>query len=546
MHPTARISALVMASAATLIAGCGHDAAPLAAPDLVAVGSSASTVSLAWRPVAGAQTYEIERRSGSAPFASVATLDARATRFLDDGLASRTSYTYRLAARAARREGASEQVVATLAEGAQLTPVGAGLGDGTVATLGPAGGRLQTPDGSVTVEVPAGALAKPAELHLRAITNTAPDGQDDALQLTVGSPLAKPLALHLAYAAALAGQADGLGAAVQRGDGSWLSLPVQRIDLARRVLSVQLDADAMAPGSAARIDTSALSGTATRLEFRVAKYLDLILTPRSKTLAAGVSQPLAVVGHTTLPRPMVCRGAGDARACVPRPLLPARELPLNDSPGTTQRWQAGVQDGGSEMVGTVRATAAARATYTAPASAPLPNVVPVTFRSVDDRSGNTLSLSTAITIAEPGWQGWFRGTLAAAAGGDLAFVIEGKARLKPDPDAPGARYVFDGQQTVNVVQIHCTASVAPASQPLPEGTLLIDTHSSPPRYTLEAGRLWNATVTGRCGDSGSASVPMRVPGLLQTGGTLSADGSTIRGSLNLGDLRWEWHFTRQL
>lgn len=143
----------------------------------------------------------------------------------------------------------------------------------------------------------------------------------------------------------------------------------------------------------------------------------------------------------------------------------------------------------------------------------------------------------------PALRGTFRATLTAASGGDLAFVIDGQAALQRDPASPTPRYRLDGEQVLSVTWIRCTATASPAVRPLVEATLSIDDSQSPPRYTLQAGSPWDATVDGQCPGLGRARVPMRVPGRLEVSGTVGADGS-IAGSRTTGDLRWEWSFVR--
>lgn len=137
--------------------------------------------------------------------------------------------------------------------------------------------------------------------------------------------------------------------------------------------------------------------------------------------------------------------------------------------------------------------------------------------------------------------GRFRATLAAASGGDIAFVIDGEATLQRDPAATTRRWRLEGRQTLSVQWINCTPTASPAERPLADAWLEIDERSSPPRYTLHAGSLWDATVAGSCPGLGRASVPMRVPGLLEVSGTLAADGS-VSGQRRTGDLHWEWSF----
>lgn len=138
-------------------------------------------------------------------------------------------------------------------------------------------------------------------------------------------------------------------------------------------------------------------------------------------------------------------------------------------------------------------------------------------------------------------EGWFRARLAAASGGDIEFVIDGTARLEPVAGAVPRRWRLVGRQLLSVVWLRCTPVASPAEQPLEDAWLELDERSSPPRYSLHAGSLWDATVAGGCPGlgPGSASVPMRVPGRLEAEGTLGADGRAA-GERRDGDLVWSW------
>lgn len=176
--------------------------------------------------------------------------------------------------------------------------------------------------------------------------------------------------------------------------------------------------------------------------------------------------------------------------------------------------------------------------------APASSVLGAAAPGVPDAIANPHAAAPAASAAaEPAWGGYIRGTLSARSGGDIAFVIDTAPAFQPEPGAGPQRYTLAGAQTLSVTWIHCTASAEPAVQARPGGTLTIDSSVNPPRYTLAVGTLWDTTIHGQCAN-GSASVPMRVPGLLQASGTVAADG-TIAGSQVLGDLRWEWSFARR-
>lgn len=82
--------------AAATTPGLAPPAAPAA---LTATAASASRVNLAWQDRATDEGgFEIERRTGPAAYALLATLSANATSYADDAVASGTAYTYRVRA----------------------------------------------------------------------------------------------------------------------------------------------------------------------------------------------------------------------------------------------------------------------------------------------------------------------------------------------------------------------------------------------------------------------------------------------------------------
>jgi hypothetical protein len=539
-----------------LLGGCGGgggDAPPQAGtPDagaattsFVAVGSSASTVSLGWKPVAGASGYVVERKSGTAAYASIATLDADADHFVDAGLDRNTAYSYRLRANGAAVE--VEQTATTVEEAAVISAAGTPVGALVASTFGAAGGRLESADGTVAVEVPAGALAADTSVSLQAITNTAPGGQDDGVHLRVDGALAKPLTLTLKYAPEMAAHADGLGVAVQGADGSWLSLPVQNIDKTARSVSVRLPArgPAVAGTALARAQRAAAPAAASvSMDFHVIRFLSFYLSPREATVELGKTRVLVpyahtkgVIGHICLP--------DDAIGCLPMPLLGTQEIPFeNQKAGFTRKWYVFAEEGGNAALGTVTPRANVGATYKAPAQLPDPNPVWVSFVSVNDKTGRSVTLSSKITIKEPVWTGIVRGSLSAD-GGDIAFTFSSQAVWTLD-GGDGTRFSANGTQTVSVVNITCSGVASPGSIELPPGALVIDRSVNPARYSLDVGSIWRTTITATCPGHGTASVPMDVPGRLVIEGTLNGDGSTIEGTAVQNGVSWDWALTSQL
>lgn len=516
---------------------------PAFAAGLKAVGSSDSTVSLGWTKASGASGYTVERKLGSGSWTAVATLDAQAQHFLDDGLQRNTRYSYRV-----RADGTSQQAETTAdtgEEAALVTALGTATGSAVAHKLGNAGGRLVSPDGRIGIDVPAGALAANTALRLQPIANTAPDGIADGVLLQVEGALTKPLGLTITYAEAQASDADGLGVALQRADGSWLAMPVTALDKATRTLTVALDGR-LHSGQAAPTAASSLSGSVSvTLDFRVVLYRNFYLSPRQANLKVGESQVFVPYAYTRGVIGTVCV-PDDVYGCIPMPLIGAQAVPFeNNKPGYSRRWYVFAQEGGDAASGTVTPRATLGATYRAPARAPDVNPVLVSFVSTHQQSGRTVTVTASVTVKEPVWTGIARGTLSAE-GGDLAFSLSIQAVWTPEPQGDGTRFIANGTQSLGVIEITCTGSVSPSSAALPPGALVIDRSVSPARYTLDVGSLWRTTLAGSCPGHGSGSVAFDVPGRLMVEGKVDGNGTSITGTAVLNGIAWDWALSSQL
>lgn len=527
------------------------------ATSLKAVGSSDRTVSLGWAKEAGASGYTVERKLGNGAWVPVAALDAQARHYLDDGLQRNTRYSYRV-----RAEGTAQQAetsVDTGEEAALLTSLGAATGSAVAQELGAAGGHLVSPDGRIRIELPAGALAANTAVRLQAIANTAPDGIADGVLLQVEGGLNKPLALTVSYDEALAHDADGLGVALQRADGSWLAMPVTALDKATRTLTVALDgrlhsgasspspssASASAPAGLATASSLSSSAISVTLDFRVVLYRNFYLSPRQVNLKVGESQVFVPYAYTRGVIGTVCL-PDDTYGCIPMPLIGAQAVPFeNSKPGYSRRWYVFAQEGGDAGSGTVTPRATLGATYLAPVRVPDVNPVLVSFVSTHQQSGRTVTVTASVTVKEPVWTGIARGTLSAA-GGDLAFSLSIQAVWTSDPQGDGSRFTANGTQSLGVIEISCSGSVSPNSTVLPPGALVIDRSVNPPRYSLDVGSVWRTTLTGSCPGHGSGSVAFDVPGHLLVEGTVTGNGTAITGNAMVGGIAWDWALSSQL
>jgi titin len=114
--------------------GGGGAALPAAPSGLSAVAASSSQITLSWTDNATNETgFVIERRSGSAVFAQVATVGAGVTTWADSGLTAATAYTYRVrATNAAGSSAFANEATATTSAAPVTAKPGDVNGDGSV------------------------------------------------------------------------------------------------------------------------------------------------------------------------------------------------------------------------------------------------------------------------------------------------------------------------------------------------------------------------------------------------------------------------------
>jgi hypothetical protein len=542
--------------AAFALAGCGGggggadepSSQPTAsAPSLTLSGSSASTVALAWSQADGITGYTLQRQSPGTAYAPVAELPAEQHQYLDEGLAPHTAYSYRLVA---HRNGGDDQVegsATTTDDTPEVTGIGAVLAEIGRAPMGAAGGSMASADGSVRLDVPAGAWTADTTLVLQSQENTAPGGVGAALHLSLPAAPTKPLTLSLAYDPSDAPNADGLGVALQRRDGSWLSLPIKAVDHAARRITLELPLSVLQRTSTAQaMRAHATAVDDISIELTLVKYERLFLSPKSASLPVNGTQKFVPYSRTVTrdEGEEICFDDGSGICLPPLPVVTAHQAAfLNSKAGYTRQWL--VQDvvGGNSSLGTVQPQADVGALYTAPRRAPTPNPVLVVFRSRHDKSGRSIELSAPVKVTEPVWTGILHGTMGGAA--DLGFSFSAEAVWTLDA-ASDDEFHASGTQSVHVINITCTGSASPATVPLPPGLLKIDRSTTPAHYTLDVGSLWNTVITGTCPGVGTASVGMVVPGEVQAQGSVSADGTRIDGSATLNNIQWEWSLSSQL
>lgn len=532
------------------VAGCGgsgdssDSAAPQPAPTpapvaFAAVGTSAATASLAWQAPADAATWTVERRSAGGAWAALGTVDARQGAWLDAGLAPATAYEYRLV-RPADAGGAPSTVASASAttsdEAPVVTAAGSALAEPAAATLGAGGGRLAAADGRVALDVPAGAFAAATGASVQPVTNTAPGGRGHGLRVKLDAAPAAALKLTLRHEAEHDGVADGLRVAVQRADGSWLSLPLAARDKAARTLEASLPPSffgAAAP-AAARAAASAVS-----LEFTIVAYLAFELQPPNALVKVGTTLPLKAVarvrGYDTQVGTCVELDV-DLRGCLMTPVMQTREIPFtNQKAGYERQWWVNAEVGGSASDGTVRPDGAVGAVYTAPAKVPNPETVRVSFVSKNLATGQQVVLTSLVSIYDDSFRGMLEAVIGPSIAGTTFFAkAEVTWRLDPATSASAVKeYVAEGVITLSVVDDDCTVTMNPTAHPIESPVpanirLKVDERTVPASYSFTLATFWNGSTTGVC-PKGSATREGLLGYGWEASGTLRNDDTLIEG-----------------
>lgn len=224
------------------------------------------------------------------------------------------------------------------------TPVGEPLGIADRATIGPAGGTLESSDGRLRIDIPAGALASEQEVMIQPITNLAHGASGPAYRLGPEGEFAVPVRLTFYFSPEdVRGTAAGMLRIASQDDAGFWELHED----------ATLDADE----GTIRIDTRHFSDWSL--------VSGALLFPASATLKPGDTLPLSVVTCDRVSR-------GDLLA----PLL-AECRPSQVIGNLTRNWAVNGAAGGNAQVGTITLEENRTARYTAPAVAPQPPTVAV-------------------------------------------------------------------------------------------------------------------------------------------------------------------------
>jgi hypothetical protein len=270
------------------------------------------------------------------------------------------------------------------------TERGEAIGVAAAGTFGPAGGSLSLPDSSVTVTVPAGALASPTTLTLQPSTNLAWGGAGNAVVLgPAGVSFAKPVTLSFRVPAEASDGIDlaGLGVAVQDGDGYWNWVSDASRDEARKTVTIavtRLGTNAVGANPAVRALFGESDDTAAAL------VRGVMLLPSQAKVQKGKTQALVVT---------FCYPDGALAPLSPtrsyRGFACTSDFP---SPVWTDRWSVNDVLGGDSTHGSVRQVDRYNAVFTAPGKRPSSPVVGATAQVYADRL--TLRLHSSLEIVD--------------------------------------------------------------------------------------------------------------------------------------------------
>lgn len=304
---------------------------------------------------------------------------------------------------------------------AQATAVGTPLGNAVSALIDSAGGTLASADGSLSVEVPAGAFATPQTVSIQEISDEAHGATGHAFRITPeGLHSALPMTLRFHYTADdVAGTTPALlSVAWQDAQGRWRVYKQPQRDTATQTLSVQTTHFS---------DWSMIAGAR--------------LLPATASVKVGHSVALAIKYCE-----QVALGDDDADALLVSLLAKCESNPLV-SLGASG-WAVNGTPGGSPGSGVVVAdadTSSGLATYTAPAKKPAQNPVAVSVNYTAPFDSTLQILVSNIEVLDDAVDsspcGWLRNAPALAV------------------DAGFDEFSFSGSSSIETIQLRQTGRV---------------------------------------------------------------------------------------
>ena len=200
---------------------------------------------------------------------------------------------------------------------------------------------------------------------------------------------------------------EGLGLAVQQADGSWRVLEPIKVDLKAGTVSAALPADT-------EVNAANLRPQAGLNLKNVVKFKRFYLKPSSATVKVGntrsfvpyaqVLEKEAIPGCKQ-PPPPTPTGDPDIDELAPLAKICTRKVTreyafTNNKPGFIRLWAVNAEAPGNSTIGTISPTSPSGATYTAPNKKPSPDTVTVTFQSLNNDTGDDVTLSAKVKITD--------------------------------------------------------------------------------------------------------------------------------------------------
>ena len=397
---------------------------------------------------------------------------------------------------------------------ASATAIGVATGNAVSANIGPAGGRLSSPDGTMVLTVPAGALGTDTLIGIQPFTNLAHARIGGAFRLSPeGQTFLKPVTLTFSYSDQdLVGTAAAtLGAAFQTKEGFWQWIGDATVNTVARTISVNIDHFTI---------ISAVRGAQILPGKKTVKVKETVV------LTLLVCYPDLLMGS-----------GGNLSASLGNPC----DVPVITN---ASDWSVNGTPNGGPVFGTVRGNISS-ALYTAPDTAPPTpkNLVAVSAQIIPRVGAGTQLVISNITIKDDVWQG---------TGSTRSFLYVSRSEVK---------WVLEGR--VNNVAVYkptgtvevdgllgCTFDPPRGSiNSETDGKLTIDYNAIPPTYHGFGGTLVPSTV--RCPDSGGP-ITLRWAvfffGFSGSTGTEDADGivspgGAIAGATAVDGIASTWNYT---
>jgi hypothetical protein len=356
-------------------------------------------------------------------------------------------------------------------------------------------------------------------IGIQPLTNLAPGKIGAAYRLTPdGQTFLQPVTLRFAYADAdlLGTAAEFLGAAFQTADGHWQWLGAATADTTAKTVSVS---------SSHFTDITLVKG--------------LQIRPPSATVPVN--------GRVTL-QVRVCY-SGATSSDDDELASPAQDCDATDQSVvptlSVNEWSVNGRLGGGGVFGTVVGRGAV-ATYTAPATVPIPNTVAVTARvhnPLKPPNSKTLVVSM-ITIVQDKWTG----TASTTATGPTGNIVSSAEVTWTIKTIINNVVTYTPSGTAHLVQPPC--SLNPDSGPInpAAGTgLTIDYNVDPPTYHGNGAATWTSVFSCPTGIFTSTAAAGYFAGCKGLGGTeavgeVSPDGLSIVGSDACQNVSMTWRF----